>query len=258
VELIEHSEGSDRLYVYPLGDLHVGDKAFGKFGLRKFLGYRDHILSVPNAYAFLMGDIFNCASRTSKTSPFESRTEEYDEGTELFRPLAEAGRIIGAIEGNHERRMRDAFGYSLMKSFCEKLKIPYCGLSAIVRFRVGQRPKRSNVYWQVYHGFFHHGNAGGGSIGNALNAKVKLRQIVEGMDFYASGHDHQMLTGQQLVFTAGKTGVIPKKITYIDTGGFLDYNGSYAEAAGMSPTKLGAPRIRLGGERGKHDVHVSL
>lgn len=259
MDLIEHSEKSDRLYVYPIGDLHVGDKAFGKVGLKKFLGYRDHILSVPNAVVFLMGDILNVASRNSKTNPFESNADEYERAVELFKPLAAESRILGAITGNHERRMHNEFGYNPMQPFCRELNIPYLGYSAVVRFRVGKRPEgQGNRYWQVYHGYFHHGNGGGGSLGNALNSKVKLANIVEGCDFYASGHDHQMVTGQKTVYVPGQSGMVLRKVTYVDTGSFLDYADSYAEAAGMAPGKLGAPRIRLSGVREKHDVHVSL
>jgi hypothetical protein len=258
VKLIDHSEGSDCLYVYPIGDLHVGDKAFGKVGLKKFMGYRDHILKTPNACVFLMGDILNVASRNSKTNPFESNPDEYERAVELFRPLADDARIIGAITGNHERRMHNEYGFNPMQPFCRELSIPYLGYSAVVRFRVGSRPKLPNQYWQVYHAFFHHGNGGGGSLGNALNSKVKLGNIVEGCDLYASGHDHQMVTGQKLFFVPGRTGMVQRKVTYVDTGSFLDYADSYAEAAAMAPGKLGAPRIRFSGVRDKHDVHISL
>jgi hypothetical protein len=59
-----------------------------------------------------------------------------------------------------------------------------------------------------------------------------------------------------------------RKITYVDCGSYLDWNGSYAEKGMMPPGKLGSPRIRFAGYRKTHhsgklqddtrDVHVSL
>lgn len=238
----------------------MGDKAFGKVGRKKFEGYRDWILKTPNAYAFLMGDILNAASRTSATNPFEGKSgdDEYQEAVDLFRPLAEKRKVIGAITGNHERRMEDSFGFNPLKPFCNELNIPYLGYSAVVRFRVGQREESPNQVEQIYHGYFHHGTGGGGTLGAALNRKVKLQEIVQGVDFYVSGHDHQMVTGQRIVFEPGKKDIVQRKLTYVDSGSFLDYENSYAEAAMYPPGKLGAPRIRLDGREQKHDVHVSL
>ena len=255
------TEPSDSMFLYPLGDLHVGDKAFGKVGRGKFLGYRDWIINTPNAYAFLMGDILNTASRNSATSPFEGKSgdDEYQEAVDLLRPLADTGRIIGAITGNHERRMEDSFGFNPLKPFCNELGIPYLGYSAVVKFRVGARPEpEQNQVFNTYHGYFHHGTGGGGTLGAALNRKVKLQDIVQGVDFYVSGHDHQLVTGVRAVFEPGKNGIKQRKLTYVDSGSFLDYEDSYAEAAMYAPGKLGAPRIRLDGRKDKHDLHVSL
>lgn len=251
-------EKSDTLYLVPLGDIHIGEKAFGKVGQKKLDGYIQWILDRPNAYTFLMGDLLTVATRSSKTSPFEVRdVDEYQRAVELFMPLAQEGKILGAITGNHERRMQDHCGFNPLQPFCNELGIPYLGYSAIVKFRVGLRPKTSNQYWQVYHGYFHHGT-GGGTLGGSLNRKVKMADIVQGVDFYASGHDHQLVTGVKTIFEPGQNGVVQKKVTFVDTGSFLDYKDSYAEAGMMVPGKLGAARIRMSGERDNHDVHCSL
>jgi len=90
----------DHGYLIPIGDVHFGDKSFGKEGKKKLRGYLDWVAERPNAYIFLMGDIFNVAGRNSATSPFESDPKEYEDAVEFFRPYAH--RIIGAIDGNHE------------------------------------------------------------------------------------------------------------------------------------------------------------
>jgi len=47
-----------------------------------------------------------------------------------------------------------------------------------------------------------------------------------------------------------------RTIDFITCGGYLAYEGSYAERGMMRPVKLGSPRIRFSGT--KHDVHISI
>jgi hypothetical protein len=242
---------ADAAYLVPIGDIHIGDKAFGRRGLKKLQGYIAWVLEHPTARIFLMGDVFNAASRVSKTSPFESDSSEYRRAVELFAPVRK--QVLGAIDGNHERRVVDMFGFSPLQSFCSELDIPYCGLAAVMRLRVG--PEKNPEF---YHVFAHHTTGGGGSLGSAINRVVKLQDIVQGMDVYLGGHNHQLVSGTRTVFMPTRSGVLERKVHYVDCGSYLDYQGSYAEAGMMTPGKLGSPRIRFSGTRGHHDVHVSL
>lgn len=246
----------DHGYLVPIGDLHRGDRHLSSRGLAKLKGYCDWVMTKPNAYIFLMGDLLNVASRSSKTNPFESDSDEYAKTTELFRPYK--SRIIGCVTGNHEQRMYKDFGFNPLQPFCSELGITYCGYSAAIRLRVGKRADRKNEYQQTYWGFAHHGSGGGGSLGAALNKKMKLQEIVHGMDFYMAGHDHQLVVGTRNILLPKRDKIEHQRVHYIDTGSFLDWDGSYAEEAGMAISKQGSPRIRLGGLRGKHDIHVSI
>lgn len=245
-------------YLIPIGDLHRGDRHLSAKGLAKLQGYLDWIIERKNAYAFLMGDILNVASRSSKTNPFESDSDEYQKAVDLFRPLAETGRVVGCITGNHEQRMYKEFGFNPLQPFCNELKIQYCGYSACIKIRVGKRPKASDGYYQMYWGFAHHGTGGGGTLGAALNKKMKLQEIVHGMDFYMAGHDHQLAMGTRNILIPQRDNIVHQRVHYIDTGSFLDWNESYAEEAGMPISKQGAPRLRFDGKRHAHDMHVSI
>ncbi len=266
----------DHAYLIPIGDIHIGDKAFGKRGRDKLRGYIQWVKERPNARIFLMGDVFNVASRISKTSPFESSASEYDEAEGLFKPVAK--QILGAIDGNHEARMLDMFGYSPLQALCAKLEIPYCGWSAVLELNVGNttqsRKDRKRPYYKSnqYHIYFHHTTGGGATLGGALNRSVKLQDIVQGIDVYCGGHNHQMATGQRAVWMPYPPGrrMVERKITYVDCGSYLDWDASYAERGMMPPGKLGSPRIRFAGYRyttksnhaknqdDSRDVHVSL
>jgi hypothetical protein len=256
---LEKEVKEDCGYIIPIGDLHWGDKSFKKEGKGKLKGYMDWVMARPNAYVFLMGDIYNTASRTSKTTPFEDDPNEFQEAIDFFENYKE--RIIGAIDGNHESRMYDEFGISPMQLFCKSLNIPYCKYSAVIRFKVGKRTCKGaeNRYFQNYFIYAHHTTGGGGSVGGKLNRVVKLRDIVEGVDVFLGAHNHQLAVAPQDVFYPSCQGGIKKRrIWYVDCGSFLEWKDSYAEKGMLVPAKLGSPRIRFSGKEDNHDVHVSL
>jgi hypothetical protein len=254
----------DKAYLIPIGDIHLGDKAFGKAGRAKLAGYLDWVAKTPNARVFLMGDVFNVAGRGTKTSPFESSASEYDQAHGLFEPVR--SQILGVIDGNHEARMIDMFGYSPLQAFCARLGVPYCGWSAVLELKVGRN--RTNAYYC----YMHHTTGGGGSLGGALNRSLKLQDIVQGVDVYCGGHNHQLVTGVKSVYRPDPAGqrVVARKITYVDCGSYLDYENSYAEKGMYPPGKLGSPKLSFKGyvatsnktrsenHDTSHDVHVSL
>lgn len=251
----------DHGYLIPIGDLHRGDKHFTNVGLRKLTGYLEWVKEHKNARIFLMGDILNVASRSSKTNPFESDSDEYVKALKLFLPYK--SQIIGAISGNHCARMYKEFGFNPLGPFCSELGVPFLNFSSAIHLRVGKCPsgpktKNKGEFYQSYWGYAHHGTGGGGTLGSALNRKVKLADIVQGMDFYMAGHDHQLVTGVREVYVPKNKELQRQRVHYIDTGSFLDWDDSYAEEAMMPIGKLGSPRIRFDGRCRHHDVHVSL
>lgn len=241
-------------YLIPIGDLHIGDRAFQKSGLEKLNGYLRWVEERPNARIFLLGDIFNCASRLSKTDPFSTDTGEYEKAVSIFKPYA--SQIVGAIDGNHEARLLDMFGMSPTQSFCREIGVPYCKWSALVRFKVGKRTTDHAHWRQNYYVYLHHSTGGGATIGGKMNRAVKLRDIVEGVDCYCIGHNHQLACAPQDVYYPSQHGIQKRRIWYVDCGLYLSWDDSYAEKGMLAPTKLGSPRIRFDGIQ--HDVHVSI
>jgi hypothetical protein len=254
VEFIRVQIPSPTGYVVPIGDVHFGSRSFGKVGRAKLAGYlhwlEDH---QQNARAFGLGDLFDVATRVSKTSPFESRPEEVEEAIDYFTPYRKL--FVGWVDGNHEARAIDMLGWSPAKIFCKVLEIPYCGWSAVMRLQVGKRDETR--FQNTYNVYIHH-TTGGGDIASALRRIMKLEGIVEGCDVYLGGHNHQLVTGVKSVFRPTSVGVEDRKVHYVSCGSYLDYKGSYAERFMYAPSKLGSPRIRFSGERDHPDVHVSL
>lgn len=254
MNFIHIQEPAEKAYVLPIGDIHWGDPGFKKPAQEKLRRNLDWAME-NNAHIVLMGDIFNIASRSSKTSPFGVNHREIKESKEFFRPYAP--RIKGAIRGNHELRMVNEFGLDPLEGWCDELGIPYLGTSALIRIQVGKRDD-SESFWNNYYMAIHHTRGGGGSIGNALNAVGKLESIIGGCDVYAGGHNHQLVTGTQRRYVPMPSGPKMKKVHYVSCGSYLDYEDSYAEENMLKPSKLGSPRIRFNGVRDRHDVHVSI
>ncbi|MBU1173562.1 MAG: metallophosphoesterase [Proteobacteria bacterium] len=254
----EYRLNHDHVYLLPISDCHIGDKNFDETRLRDNINW---VENTPNAFVFLGGDLFNVATRNSKTAPSEESyplRDQIDEAINIFEPIKE--RILGAIDGNHERRLLDYCGYSPLQSFCGLLNIKYYNYSVVLRLLVGNGKR---IYGNAngcvsYVLYMHHTTGGGGTIGGKMNRIDKLRRLVCNADAYIGGHNHQL-------------GVIPvetrfvdephRKITrirqlLIDSGSYLKWDEGYGEAAQLEPSKLGSPRIRLDGRH--KDIHASV
>jgi len=244
---------SDYAYVLPISDCHIGDEAFEGEGYQLLKNNIDWVANEPNARVFLNGDILNVATRFSATSPFEQRmnlSQQIEFATKLFKPIAD--KIVGCINGNHENRLEDFVGYSPLTPICHELKIPYYRHSAVMVYIVGGG---NGIAYSMY---MHHTTSGGNTPGGKMNRVDKLRQLVSNCDAYIGSHNHQLGV---IPVTTRTVDVIHKKIIIqrqmlIDSGSYLTWNDSYAEAKMLPPAKLGSPRIRLNG--GRRDIHVSV
>lgn len=248
-------------YVIPIGDLHFSDNSFKKESYNKLIGYIQWVQDNPSSRIVLGGDIFNCASRQSKTSPFEQRMSVSDEMKEVVALLSPVKhQIAGGLIGNHEYRAKNEFDIDLMETLCAKLDIPYMGISGVINFKVGKRRRttKGGIWDQSYMGYFHHSTGSGSTLGGPLNRTEKLGNIVEGCDFYCSFHSHKLSTAKVNIYRPSPHSkkVEERVINFITCGGYLDYKDSYAERGMLRPVKLGSPRIRL--DSIKHDIHVSL
>ncbi len=257
-------------YLIPIGDLHAGDSAF-LANASKIKNYIKWVKETPNARVVLGGDLFNTATRDSKTSPFDRGTindreiktidkysiynDEFEMVYNLFEPIKD--KIITAISGNHEQRLKDFANIDLTAHLCFRLGVPYMGYSGVVAFRVG---KFKNGFRQYYTLYFHHTTGGGSTLGSKLNRVVKLAELIEGCDAYCGFHGHGKITGIENVYYPSHEAkdIKCRKRLFVSCGSYLEWIGSYAEQKMLRPASLGSPRIRLDGRRDKHDVHCSL
>lgn len=244
----------DYAYVLPLGDMHIGDPAFDS---KKFIKLRDWILENPNVYVILVGDLLNCAIKSSKSEIYNElmnpqQAKKY--ALELLLPIKE--RIIGMVAGNHEYRIYRESGTDISEDIADRLDVPYDmdGLLLNMKFDPYPELRKGKINYTAY---VSHGFGGGCTKGAKINAVSKLSNIVLA-DIYVTGHVHFMTTFKDSFFIPDtRNGKIDKVTrTFVSAGSFLSWGG-YAERMSLAPAKLGAPRIRLAGS-GKKDVHVSI
>lgn len=262
MRLIEASDNRNFCYLLPIGDLHTGSP---QSDLAKFEGYLKWAKE-ERAYIFGMGDLFDTVVIGGVSSPFGATMGLRDAKHYLrdrLRPVKDL--ILGMILGNHEARLVKYADCDLIEDLCDDLGVPYCGFSAVVRMGVGHNARhqaggvttRSRI---GYTGYFHHTTGGGSTPGGKLNRVYKLSDIFEGADFLVGAHNHleaaAPIDRYRLHPTSnGKSVLKADKVFLIDSGSFLNWDGSYAEQMGLPPGHTGAPRIRLDGLR--HDVHIS-
>lgn len=233
----------DHLYVYPLGDVHLGAAAHRADRWAEWL---DYLQKNKNTSMLGTGDFLNAAIVGAKSDVYE---EKGTVGTtkrllrDQLRPLAEQGRLDVLTPGNHERRVSRAVGDCPILDVAEQLKVPYTPSACLLIYKVGK------VKYRIY---MRHGDGNGQSL-----AALGKSALVITADVYVTGHVHAQAATADEYFDLAPSGVrvIRKRRYYVSSGSFLGME-EYAAVRGYKPTRIGAPRIYLDGRT--HDVHCSI
>lgn len=218
-----------------LTDLQYGSKGFQR---KRFLQYRDWILSNPNRFVVLGGDIVDAATVLSIASPYDNTEEPIDQvdgAVDILKPLSEAGRLLGYVGGNHERRTVKSFG-DCGRLIARALQVPYSRGVQLIDIRFGKHDPFKVSLWH------------GGGAARTKGAKAQmLHRFMHQADshVYLVGHLHDVV----LLFDwrqqrQGKQ-IKLQKIAGIMSSSFQGYWNSYAEVAAMSPSDTMMARIIL-------------
>lgn len=252
LELVEHDLGDhDHIYLVPLSDFHVGDK---RFDGDKLQGYIDWIRERPNAYSFLNGDLMDAITVSSVGNIYDADMTPNDQLKYVKRALEPIGdRVLGVVEGNHERRISTKTGIDVSEMIAEHLGAPYSREMMALKLRFGQgRNGKPMVYTLLYT----HGTGGGRTQGGKSNALARMG-LIGLFDVYSIAHIHHMSTFQQVFMVPDLQNgqIMERKLTFVSSGSYVRYGG-YAAEKMYSPVKLGSPRVRMSGR--SRDVHVSI
>jgi hypothetical protein len=126
--------------IIPVGDIHFGNKTCNIDKLKDILQL---ILRTPNCYTILIGDLAETATRESVGNAMFDEDAHLPEQLKVLyaalKPLADNGKIIGALTGNHEMRVEYLTGLNPMAMLAEKLDIPYFGFQGYIEAVVGEQ-----------------------------------------------------------------------------------------------------------------------
>lgn len=233
--------GQDRHFIYPLGDVHIGAKTHNAPMWEewlKFVAQRDESSLLGT------GDFLNTAILGSKSDVYDERLTVGEAKRTLrdqLTPLAATGRIDGLAPGNHEDRITRAIGDCPIRDVADSLEVPYVEAACLYVYTVGE------VEYEVY---FRHGTGNGQS----LAALSKSDKVISA-DVYVTGHTHRQAATADDYFVRHGNVATRRKRYFVSSGSFMGYE-RYAAQRGYPPSRLGAPRIYLEGNR--RDIHVSL
>lgn len=221
------------LKLIPLTDAHLGSK---QCNIAKLKAMIDLIDDTENCYTILLGDMAETATKKSVgLSVYDeefSTKEQLQVLYELLKPLADKGKILGVLTGNHEMRVAYATSINPMEILANGLGVKYLGYQAYLVLRVGS---------QNYSVMAHHGTSSSSTPAGKLNAMRKLNRVALA-DLYLSGHVHKNLYDSDVLMMPDieKEQVISFTRHYAIAGSFLDYWGGYGEMKLLSPASTGS------------------
>jgi hypothetical protein len=238
---------SGRIFLVPLYDVHLGSKTCLTDLFTRTLKY---ILETPDCYTFLGGDAMESATRQS--IGLGMIDEEFHLTTqseilqEFLTPLVKAGKVIGAITGNHEMRPMYFNGDNAIYELARDLGIPYLGFQGYIILNV------NGIQYKV---FVHHGAGASRSKGAKVNAAVRPNNIAIA-DCYITGHLHDRFAIPDVIFDIEDGEIVQKQRWYIAAGSFLQYFGGYPEMQMLAPSLPGAMLVEFSGIEKSIHAHI--
>ncbi len=247
-QTLEVQKGKDYAEIVFFGDVHLGAHTCELQKAQDMLDYclKNHI------YVLGMGDQIECGLSNSVGGGVYAQKlnpqQQMEDVIEMFRPLAEAGLLLGMHNGNHCNRIYINTGIHIMKIISGILNVPYLQDACWSLFKVGK---------QNYTCYSMHGTGG------SRLFHTKLKRVSDVSHYFnahivAHAHVHQIATSmaeRQYVDLRSKT-IAKMKQYLILTGHYLGYFNSYAQMMGLPPSKTGSPKAKLYAD--KHDVDISF
>jgi len=238
MKYIKSNYEGDSVTIYPIGDLHYGSEHCDIKLIEKQI---QKIKQDPTARIILMGDLAETATKDSVgAGVYEQQENAQQQMMRIKQLLYDVRHLIDAVvTGNHEERIYKTSGFDLTLYLCQLLEIQdkYMRYQGIVQYSLNRREYHISVW---------HGAGGGGSAGASLNKLQKQSEYIL-CDVYLMGHVHkrQVHTKRMYVPDSHSNKIQSIEQYFVVTGSSLDYENSYAESMGMTPSQKGFTQIKL-------------
>lgn len=217
----------DFVELYPVHDMHIGNECFDTHKWNKL---KQHILSAPNRYIAMIGDLMENAFPGTKSDPLLSVLTPIEQREFIvaeFKDLKD--RIVAIDDGNHEDRSARVGLYPLYDAACiAGVEDRYRSIYSVLDISVGRGADGHENRQQRYVGFLCH---------KAKELKnYGMVDFLEGFDFAVFGHDHDPRdhARSHLIYDRTKRYISTKSIETLNCGSFLSYGG-YGARGGYRP-----------------------
>lgn len=233
---------ADTVRIKPIADVHFSSILCNE---KAFIDFRDQLLKEPNTYTILLGDLVNNNTRSSVSSPwldiYRPMTAKI-KMAELLKPLADAGKIIGALSGNHEKRsLKDADDDPMFDIMCKlNLEDIFREDALFIHFCIGDREVKGKKHLAAtYNIACHHGSGGGMFTGASVNKIERYGYTIENVDLVISAHTHKgsMTKPAKLVFNPIEKRMIRKPFACMVACSWQEFGGFPLQKM-MSPSAL--------------------
>ena len=242
-----HNRG---IKIYPVSDMHIGSPEFNETAWKKF---KKQLMSEDDSYITLGGDILNTGIKSSVSNIYEEvmrPREQKDWATQEFRDIAEAGKILAVVPGNHEYRSAKEVDANPLYDVCARLGIEHLFRenAGFIILRMGDK-KANGKLNPTYSGCIIHGAGGGRKTGSALNRNEDFASMYEGVDFFFVGHTHKPISSkpEKIVFDAQNKKIRTRQTLIVVSTSWLNFGG-YALKGQMSPATIAPQEILLSGD----------
>lgn len=235
--------------VYPIADIHLGAIEHME---EEWDAFRARILSKPNAYLILAGDMLNNGIRTSVGNPFEQTMRPRQQKRMMIEQLFPLrDRILCMVGGNHERRTTKDTDESPAYDIACKLDLEdlYRENMAFLKLQFGDS-KANGATNPCYTFCVTHG---AGSSIYTTNAAMRLERYgmaMDGIDGIIAGHIHkpQDFPVGKIVVDKHNEKVSVKPFQVFVCTSWLRYS-EYAAQKLMAPTVFSLSSIQLMGKK---------
>lgn len=222
-EPIVHEIDPRTVKVYVVGDVHVGA---AECQLEAFERFLEAVGKDPDAYIVFVGDLANFAILGSKSDCYAelcTPQAQMDYLVQALYPLAQDGRILGIINGNHEQRAVKATSIQPLYDVAVRLGIPEVFREDFAAIRIRMNGGGKTKPHRTYNLLAFHG---------ASRYKVEaMANNIEGFDALLTGHSHAPQVTRPVHICLTQQGTVDfREVVQITGCSWLDYGGYGARA----------------------------
>ena len=248
-EIIQHQfYGGHDITIIPLYDVHLGSPNCME---QELIAFINKVISMPNVYLILGGDLIDNGTKSSVTNPFRATMPPSQQKREMAKILEPArDRILCILPGNHERRSGKDADDDPCYDIAAKLDVEnlYRENIAFMKIQLGREKVQNGSLRPTYTIVAVHGSGGGILTGGAVNKSEQFGYTVDGMDALVIGHTHKPFNTSpgKICIDARNNVVSFKPFEVVSATSWLEYGG-YAARYMLRPASHRPQIIRLTG-----------